>query len=139
MILYAESSAILRWLLGQAEAELVRARLQAAERVIASCLTIVECERALVRLTGSLPPAEASAARMLLVELASKWTLVEVDGPIRARAGQAFPVEPLRTLDALHLATVLAVVAELGPVEMLTCDERVIANANALGIPTASG
>ena len=129
---------MLRWLLGEPEAERAAAHLRGAARVVASHLTIVECERALVRLAPTLPTAQRNQARMLLADLASKWTLVEIDAQVRDRAGQPFPVEPIRTLDALHLATALELIPTLGSIEILTCDARLIANAEALGIPCAS-
>ena len=52
---------------------------------------------------------------------------------VRARA--AVPSEPIRTLDALHLATALIFREALGDLRMLSFDERIRDNAHALGIP----
>jgi len=136
LTLYAETSAVLRCLLGEPGAEAVWARLRAADRVVSSHLTIMECERALVRVATAIPlPVRGRAAvRARLAEVASIWTLVEIDAAIRARAGQPFPVEPLRTLDAIHLATVLALLPTVGTLEVLSVDARIVANARALGI-----
>jgi hypothetical protein len=49
VILYAESSAVLCWLLGEGAAPLVRRELASAELVLTSELTAVECRRGLVR------------------------------------------------------------------------------------------
>ena len=49
MILYAESSAVLAWLLGEPAGRDVRALLAKADRVVTSALTAVECARALAR------------------------------------------------------------------------------------------
>ena len=49
MILYAESSAVLSWLLGEPAAPVVRRELASAELVLTSELTAVECRRGLVR------------------------------------------------------------------------------------------
>jgi hypothetical protein len=51
--MYAETSAVLRWLLNQQYAEQVRLELERADRVVASCLTPLECRRVLARLTPS--------------------------------------------------------------------------------------
>ena len=134
MTLYAETSAVLRWLLGQPDGKAIRAELARARRVVSSELTIVECERALVRLVGTAGAAERAGARALLAELSTRWTLVELDAAVRARAGQPFPIEPLRTLDALHLATALELVHVLGPLRILSTDARIAANAQALGL-----
>ena len=57
-----------------------------------------------------------------------------VTSDVLARAGRAFPVEPVRTLDAIHLATALEFVATYPDLRILSFDERVRSNAEALGI-----
>lgn len=133
MTLYVETSALLRWLLGQPDGEAVRERLAGAERVVTSSLTVVECERALVRLSGGVAEAARAGARVLLLEAVRHWTLIEIDRAIRSRAGQPFPVEPVRTLDAIHLATLLELEAAIGPLQVLSADTCVTSNARALG------
>jgi predicted nucleic acid-binding protein len=139
MTLYAETSAVLRWLLGQPSGDAVRDELARAERVATSALTGVECERALARLAGAVADEARAAARTLLHEAVRHWTLVEIDTAIRARAGQPFPVEPLRTLDALHLATALELESAIGPVQVLSTDDRLTSNARALGLAVLLG
>jgi hypothetical protein len=53
---------------------------------------------------------------------------------VLTRAGQAFPIEPVRTLDAIHLATALAFAEALPDLRMLTLDRRILDNAAALGL-----
>jgi len=52
---------------------------------------------------------------------------------VLSRARQAFPVEPVRTLDALHLASVLAWDQAIDRLTVVSCDDRVRSNALALG------
>src|SRR5688572_14102191 len=106
-MLYAETSAVLRWLLNQEHAEQVRLELERADRIAASCLTPLECRRVLSRLTPELKPKDSSTLRQMLFEATRRWLLVEMDQPVRDRAGEPFPVEPIRALDAIHLATCL--------------------------------
>ena len=47
--LYAESSAVLCWLLDEPRAPEVREALASAELVLASSLTLIECDRVLIR------------------------------------------------------------------------------------------
>jgi len=54
-----------------------------------------------------------------------------------ARALEPWPM-PLRTLDALHLATVEFLRAQGEPVELASYDNRFLAAARALGIPIAA-
>jgi uncharacterized protein with PIN domain len=49
MNVYVESSAVLAWLLGEEDARRVREVLAHAGLVIASDLTVLECDRVLVR------------------------------------------------------------------------------------------
>ena len=46
---YLETSALLRWLLGQSEGEVARQAVDRAEVVLVSTLTLAEAERALIR------------------------------------------------------------------------------------------
>lgn len=63
--------------------------------------------------------------------------LVELGERELSRAVRPFPA-PVRTLDALHLATVEFVAANREPVELASYDDRLIAAAQALGFPIAS-
>ena len=139
MIVYAESSAVLAWLLGEQPAAAVRRLLAGAERVVASTLTPLECSRALARAVaaGQLPEADAGAASRLLAHASPGWALLEMTGPALERARQPFPAEPVRTLDAIHLASALEFRNALGQLTLLSLDERIRANATALGLPAA--
>lgn len=133
-MLYAETSAVLRWLLNQDYSEEVRLELERADRVAASCLTLLECRRVLSRLTPELKPKDNAVLRQMLFEATRRWLLVEMDQPVCDRAGEAFPIEPIRALDAIHLATCLEVERALGRISVLSVDERVRANAVRLGL-----
>lgn len=58
---------------------------------------------------------------------------MSVTEAILTRAGHPFPVEPIRTLDALHLATAEALGESPALVIIVTRDLRVRENAIALG------
>ena len=62
MNLYAESSAVLAWLLGEEDGNRVREFLSGAELVTASDLTLIECDRVLLRavVLGEIDEATAS-------------------------------------------------------------------------------
>jgi hypothetical protein len=61
--------------------------------------------------------------------------VVAVTDAVLARVRRPFPVEPIRTLDAVHLATA-ELLGEPPPLMMVvTRDSRVRANAEALGYP----
>ena len=136
MIAYAESSAVLAWLLGEADGGPVRRLLADAERVVASTLTPLECARTLARgvATGRVRDGDDLAARRLLDEASRGWALLEMSGAVLDRAARRFPEEPVRTVDALHLASAAVFDEALGGVVMISLDERIRANAAALGM-----
>ena len=97
------------WWLGEARAADVKRALDSADAIVASELTVIECERVLVRglALGSLTEAAASGRRATLQGLIAGWTQLRMHGEILERAKRAFPEEPVRTLDALHLSSAL--------------------------------
>ena len=60
--------------------------------------------------------------------------LIELASPVLVRALELFPV-PVRTLDALHLASIEFLRARGQTVELASFDERLLAAARALHIP----
>jgi predicted nucleic acid-binding protein len=93
MNLYAESSAVLAWLFREAPGPLLEEILAGAEMVLASDLTLVECHRALIKAeaTGQLSQFEVGQRRVLLENVASRWTLLKLDGEVLERARRRFP------------------------------------------------
>lgn len=135
MILYAESSAVLAWLLGEkAETEILSV-LQSADKVVASELTLIECDRAIWRAIA-LGKTNAMAAQGLMhrfAEIAAQWQLLGFSQEIVARARQPFPEEPIRTLDALHVAAALQARTAFPGLVVLSLDDRVRRVAGSLG------
>jgi uncharacterized protein len=67
-------------------------------------------------------------------ELLNGIAYVELAPPILARALQPFPV-PVRTLDALHLATLDFLHGRNQSIELASYDARLVDAAQALGLP----
>jgi len=134
--LYAESSAVLSWLLGEQGAPRVQQALAGATMVIASDLTLLECERVLIRAVALGEIAEANAAdrRAHLNAAAAHWHLLRVGVEIMDRARRPFPGEPIRTLDALHLASALAARSVIAGLAILSLDHRIRVAARQLGM-----
>lgn len=135
MRVYAESSAVLAWLLGEEAATRVRDVLRKAELVIASDLTLLECDRVLARAValGEIAEADAADRRSHLNEAATHWHVLRLSLDIIERARQPFPAEPIRTLDAIHLAAALAARSHVAGVELLSLDARIRRSAEQLG------
>ncbi len=66
--------------------------------------------------------------------LIGRVALIELAPPVLGRALEPFPV-PVRTLDALHLASVEFLRSRGQAVELASYDDRLLAAAGALGIP----
>jgi predicted nucleic acid-binding protein len=134
--LYAESSAVLAWLLDQPQGHAVAATLAAADLVLASDLTVVECDRVIVRAVavGELHEADAVDRQARLNAVSARWALLGLDDEILERARRPFPLEPIRTLDAIHLASALTARKALPDLAMLSLDVRLREVAASLGL-----
>lgn len=133
--LYLESSAILRAIL-VAQADVLQILAEPRPRV-ASILTFMEAERVLIRseVERAITSEKAGRLRTWVASVRRNTRLLRLD-PVTARALQRFPVEPIRSLDALHVATAAFYRDEVGAksLEVLSTDKRVRDNAQALGM-----
>lgn len=132
-IKYVESSALVAALL-----EHDRTAMQpvpAGTRLVTSALTLAETARAIIRarVTERLTAEQERAAVKALQTFARRCFVIDVDGEVLSRVGRRFPVEPVRTLDAVHLATVEMLNEAPQLVTIVTRDVRVRENALALG------
>ena len=105
MILYLDSSAILRSLLGQAGA--VEAH-ESYSNVITSTLSEVECLRSVdrLRIREKTDDRRSVALREGVFRLLEEVEAVEITRTVLQRASQPMPTA-LGSLDAIHLATAL--------------------------------
>jgi predicted nucleic acid-binding protein len=132
---YAESSAVLAWLLGEEEGQRVRELFRRSELVTASDLTLIECDRVLIRavVLGEIDEAKAADRRAHLNAAAAHWHVWRLSADIVDRARRPFPREPIRALDAIHLASALAVRSVVPGVELLSLDDRIRRSGEQLG------
>ena len=130
---YIESSALVAALLERDVA--ARASIRAQGKRVTSALTLAEAARAILRAraSGRLSEADERAATRGLQMFARRCDLVGVTDAVLARVGRPFPVEPIRTLDAVHLATAEELAEPPALVTIVTRDARVRDNARALG------
>lgn len=124
---YAESSALVKLALPEPESEALRQSFDGLERLVTSELAITEVGRAALR------EGEAAATRARAALL--KVDMVAVDRPTLERAAQLQP-RTLRSLDAIHVATALAL--ETADVVFYSYDRRTIEAAAANGLTVAS-
>ena len=120
MVAYLDSSVLLRHiLLGE---EPIRHALE-FPRVVSSELIEIECRRVLhrCRLAGEFDDETLAVARERLDAVLAGIDLLELSTQIKQRAMESFPVH-VRTLDALHIATALAVAAGSGATALFSHD-----------------
>jgi len=137
MNLYAESSAVLAWLLKENTETTIYELLAGAETVVSCDLTLVECDRTVWRAAsaGSLDEGDVDGIMNRFASVAQHWTVLPISPEIVERARQRFPNEPIRSLDALHVAAALHARAAFPDLAMLSLDERVRRVAGSLGLP----
>lgn len=104
-------------------------------RYVTSALTLAEAGRAIIRARagGRLSVAEEQAAVRALRTFERRCFVLDVDRAVLARVSRPFPLEPIRTLDAVHLATAELLGEAPQLVTIVTRDARVRENAVALG------
>jgi predicted nucleic acid-binding protein len=136
MSLYAESSAVLAWLLDEAAGTFVRQTLSDTEIVVASDLTLIECDRVLHRAAalGELTEADVADRRAYLASAAAHWHVLRLGPEVVERARQPFPGDPIRTLDAMHLASALVARSAVAGLALLSLDERIRSVGKRLGL-----
>lgn len=126
-IAYVDSSAFVKLVVTEPETAALRRDLSSWTRLTSSLLLVGEVMRAVLRTA----PTSMQVASGLLAS-------VDLVGITRARVQQAGLLQPpqLRTLDALHLVSALAVGSRLGA--FVTYDQRMAAAAQWHGLPVVT-
>ena len=130
---YMESSALVAALL-ERDTAIVK-KIRRGTQQLTSALTLAEAARAIMRArtTGRLTADEEQAALRALRTFERRCFILDVGRAVLDRVRRPFPVEPIRTLVAVHLATA-ELLGEPPPlITIVTRDGRVRANAEALG------
>lgn len=108
-------------------------------RYVTSALTFAESGRAIIRAraAGRLTAADEQAAVRALRTFERRCFVLDVNRAVLARVRRRFPLEPIRTLDAVHLATAEVLGESPQLVTVVSRDARVRENAQALGYVVA--
>jgi hypothetical protein len=112
----------------------VRRSLAAAEIIVASDLTLIECDRVILRAAALRELTEAADRRAHLTAAASHWQILRLSPEIVERARKPFPGEPIRTLDTIHLASMLVARTAIMGLTLLSLDDRVRKAGKKLGL-----
>jgi predicted nucleic acid-binding protein len=136
-VIYLDTSAILKLLRRDPETYALLDHLDthAEQDLVTSALATVETARALVAL-GQTELAEQAVPGCDRIEIGNGVIpAIAINGEVLDRA-RFLPPAVLRSLDALHVATAGLAGASLD--HLITYDRRMVAAAEAAGIPTVS-
>jgi uncharacterized protein len=125
-VCYLDASALVKLATPEAETGALRHELERYDIRLTNRLATVEVARALLR--------RGLASAALVEDVAEAFTglaIVELDRAVAEAAGQVAP-PTLRSLDAVHLATALAIREELEA--LITYDARLAEAARAAGL-----
>jgi hypothetical protein len=81
-----------------------------------------------------IPEERAARLRVILARAVTHWRLMPISREIVNRARQPFPGEPIRSLDAIHLASALIAADSLPDFALLSLDRRVRSAGSRLGL-----
>ena len=134
--IYLETSALLTWLFDEPHASEIIDTINDADLIVTSELLRIETVRAIKR-----------AQYEKLITLEQRDTLIQtfhdyiqscfrmsMDDSVIDGATVDFPVEPVRSLDAIHLSTALEYKKLYPEIEMLTADARLKKNTALLDL-----
>jgi predicted nucleic acid-binding protein len=138
-VIYLDTSWLVKLFVDEGDAEAVHRIVSADPAVLVSELSFVEFHAAVARRrrNGSLAPRTAAS---LVSRFRRQWTdraRIPLSLEVVSRAADLVAVHPLRTLDALHLASALLVSAgSPEPLRFGAADECLLAAARAEGLAT---
>jgi predicted nucleic acid-binding protein len=127
-VAYVESSALVKLAVAEPESPDLKGALVSHDRVVSSDLGAIEATRAAWRRDGDSGAARARAALLRIF-------LLPIDRPVVELASRLAP-PTLRSLDAIHIATALGLIAD--DVTFYSYDQRTLDAARAVGLSTAS-
>jgi predicted nucleic acid-binding protein len=132
VIAYVDSSVVVRILFGQ---DRQLAEWPNLAGIYASELLRVETMRTIDRATlrAAEPPDIVARLRAAAFDLLSRAQLIEISSAVLDRAAEPFPT-PLGTLDAIHLATALALAQEYPAMQLATHDQELADAARSVGL-----
>ncbi|MBN8615436.1 MAG: type II toxin-antitoxin system VapC family toxin [Deltaproteobacteria bacterium] len=131
MNVYSDSSVLLRIVLGEPSS---LSSWRKVTRAFTSELCRVECHRTIdrLRLDGRLNDLDVAERREAIEEQLRGHELIAVDRRILRRASEPMPTR-LGTLDAIHVASALALKTKVATLRLATHDEEMAVAARALG------
>jgi PIN domain. len=138
--LYLETSAAFDLFFEKNEFQKIFTLIENQERVVTSILTFWEIRRILSRWSVGKKITESQKFKIFgnTERISKRWEVMEVSPRIQSRIGEKFPIEPVRTLDAIHLASALEFTQSFPELKILSFDRRILDNLEPLGLELVS-
>ncbi len=124
MFLYLDTSAIVKLVIEEPDTAAVESAIAHCEAAFSSRLAVVECARAIARVS-------TRSALTTTAEVFEALVLHEVNAAVLEKAATLTP-SSLRSLDAIHLAT--ALLLEQSNLAFITYDDKLARAAEAQGL-----
>lgn len=107
--------------------------------LVTSAITFAECRRGVARARQSarISAAEERSAMRVVDEFHRRCAVVPVGPEVLDRVGRQFPVEPVRSLDGIHLASLEVLGVLRRAIKVVTRDRRVRDTVARMGFPLA--
>lgn len=139
MIVYLETSALLCWILEEESIFAVKKIVNETRHFVSSSLLEIEVGRAIQRLKVAKKLSSSFEKRISYIwdKIFVNIEIMEITRNIINRSQLAFPIEPVRSLDAIHLATALEFNKIYLELKILSFDERILGNLKPLGLSKA--
>lgn len=131
MILYLDTSALVKLYAEEAGSEVVRRAVATSDLIATTLISYAEARSAFARKWRGVKSARAALNR-LRQEFERDWARLQVlpvDETIVRKAADLIEEHPLRALDALHLATADSLQAVLRAVVTFACFDRALNEA----------
>lgn len=128
-VLYADTSALVKLVVREVESDVVETEVARWDRIATSEIATIELPRATARARADGRTGVADGR--VVLELLAALRIAPLTDEVRALAATMEPVE-LRALDAIHLASALALNPDLAAV--LTYDHRMAEAARVRGV-----
>ena len=125
--LFIETSALLSFLFNEERKKEVQKEFESSERILASRLIKLETERAIHRLRTHYQCRESDISEINRNAnlFWSKCDFVELTKEICDLAGDIYPSQNLRSLDAIHLASFHYLQSKISNASLLSFDKRI--------------
>jgi predicted nucleic acid-binding protein len=135
-VFYLETSALLAWLFDEPNAAHIMDAVNRADLVVTSDLLRIETIRAIKRARHEklITSEQLEALIQTFQDYLKSCFRMSMDESVIDGATEDFPIEPVRSLDAIHLSTALEYKKLYPELRMLTTDTRLKRNTASLDL-----